>query len=68
MRTATEDYVLRDKTIKAGESVLLSYPSGNRDDEAHPDRSDSMSDAHQQALGLRFGVHYCLGAMLAVWN
>ncbi|MGA1245371.1 MAG: cytochrome P450 [Ilumatobacteraceae bacterium] len=66
MRTATEDYVLRDKTIKAGESVLLSYPSGNRDDEAHPDplRFD-VGRSPNKHLAFGFGVHYCLGAMLA---
>ena len=66
MRTATEDYVLRGKTIKAGESVLLSYPSGNRDEDAHPDpfRFD-VGRSPNKHLAFGFGVHYCLGAMLA---
>ena len=32
-RTATRDYDLRGKTIRAGESVCLFYASGNRDEE-----------------------------------
>ena len=37
MRTATEDYAIRDRTIAAGESVLLSYPSANRDEDVFAD-------------------------------
>ena len=33
MRTATEDYQIGGKTIKAGESVILWYPSANRDED-----------------------------------
>ncbi len=66
MRTATEDYVLRDKTIRAGESVLLSYPSGNRDEEAHRDPfTFDVGRSPNKHLAFGFGVHYCLGAMLA---
>jgi cytochrome P450 len=66
MRTATEDYVLRGTTIKAGQSVLLSYPSGNRDEEvfADPFRFD-VGRSPNKHLSFGFGVHYCLGAMLA---
>ncbi|MEY3679869.1 MAG: cytochrome P450 [Ilumatobacteraceae bacterium] len=66
MRTATEDYTVRGKTIRAGESVLLSYPSGNRDEEAHADpfRFD-VGRSPNKHLAFGFGVHYCLGAMLA---
>ncbi len=45
-RTAVADYDIRGKTIKAGDSIFISYPSGNRDEEAFdrpfefiPDRS-----------------------------
>jgi cytochrome P450 len=66
MRTATEDYELRGTTIHAGESVLLSYPSANRDDEAFVDpfRFD-VGRSPNKHLSFGFGVHYCLGAMLA---
>ena len=66
MRTATEDYQLRDKTIRAGQSVLLSYPSGNRDEDAFVDPfTFDVSRSPNKHLAFGFGVHYCLGAMLA---
>jgi len=66
MRTATEDYVLRGTTIKAGESVLLSYPSGNRDEDAFVDPFGfDVGRSPNKHLAFGFGVHYCLGAMLA---
>jgi cytochrome P450 len=66
MRTATVDYTLRDTTIEAGQSVLLSYPSGNRDEDAFVDpfRFD-VGRTPNKHLSFGFGVHYCLGAMLA---
>jgi cytochrome P450 len=66
MRTATEDYVLRGRTIKAGESVLLSYPSGNRDEDVfdHADQFD-ITRSPNKHLAFGFGVHFCLGAQLA---
>jgi cytochrome P450 len=66
MRTATEDYQLRDTTIREGESVILWYPSANRDedifDEPFEFRVD-RKDAKQLAFG--FGAHVCLGQHLA---
>lgn len=66
MRTATEDVQVRDKTIKAGESAILWYPSANRDEEIFKDpfafRVD-RKDAKQLAFG--FGAHVCLGQHLA---
>jgi cytochrome P450 len=66
MRTATEDYDLRGVTIRKGESVLLSYPSANRDEEVFDDpfRFDVGRDPNKH-LAFGFGVHYCLGAALA---
>ncbi len=66
MRTATEDYVLRGVPIAAGESVLLSYPSANRDEEVfeHPDRFDVGRNPNKH-VAFGFGAHYCLGAQLA---
>ena len=66
MRTATVDYTLRGTTIEAGQSVLLSYPSGNRDEDAFVDpfRFD-VGRTPNKHLSFGFGVHYCLGAMLA---
>jgi cytochrome P450 len=66
MRTATEDYDVRGVTIKKGESVLLSYPSGNRDEEAFVDPfAFDVGRSPNKHLSFGFGVHYCLGAMLA---
>lgn len=66
MRTATQDYTIGGVTIKAGESVLLSYPSANRDERVFesPDVFD-ISRSPNKHLSFGFGVHYCLGAMLA---
>ena len=66
MRTATEDYTIRGTTIKKGESVLLSYPSANRDEEVfdNPFTFD-VTRSPNKHLSFGFGIHYCLGAMLA---
>jgi cytochrome P450 len=65
-RTATRDYVLRGTTIRAGQSVCLFYPSGNRDEEVFPDpfvfRVDRDPNPH---IGFGMGEHVCLGAHLA---
>ena len=66
MRTATQDYVLRDTEIKKGESVILWYPSANRDEEVFDEPFEfkvDRSDAKQLAFG--FGAHVCLGQHLA---
>jgi cytochrome P450 len=66
MRTATDDYVLRDVKISAGESVLLSYPSANRDEKvfAHADSFDVGRQPNDH-VAFGFGAHYCLGSHLA---
>jgi cytochrome P450 len=66
MRTATADAEVGGITIKEGEAVLLSYPSGNRDEEVFTDpfRFDAGRDPNKH-LAFGFGVHYCLGAALA---
>lgn len=66
MRTATEDTLVGDKTIKAGDALALFYWSGNRD-EAVFDTPDSFridrDPNPQTAFGN--GVHLCLGLHLA---
>src|SRR6202142_2708901 len=66
MRTAAEDTTVRGVPIAAGESVLLSYVSGNRDEEvfADPFRFDVGRDPNKH-LAFGYGVHFCLGAALA---
>jgi cholest-4-en-3-one 26-monooxygenase len=65
-RTATRDYVLRGKTIRAGESACLFYPSANRDEEVFEDperfRIDRNPNRH---IAFGVGEHVCLGAHLA---
>ena len=66
MRTATCDYELRGVTIAAGESVLLSYPSANRDEDTfeRAEQFDIARDPNRH-VGFGFGAHYCLGTHLA---
>ncbi|MGV0852878.1 cytochrome P450 [Mycolicibacterium phlei] len=66
MRTAQRDTEIRGVPIAAGESVLLSYASSNRDEEVFDDpfRFDIARDPNRHnAFG--YGVHFCLGAALA---
>ncbi len=66
MRTANQDYVLRGVPMKAGEAVLLSYPSANRDEHVfeNPDRFDVARNPNKH-VAFGFGAHFCLGAQLA---
>jgi len=65
-RTATVDYVLRGKQIRAGDSVALFYASANRDEDVYADpfafRLERDPNPH---LGFGIGEHFCLGAHLA---
>ncbi|WP_041313771.1 cytochrome P450 [Mycobacterium sp. JS623] len=66
MRTAQQDATVRGVPIAAGESLLLSYVSANRDEEVFDDpfRFDVGRDPNRHnAFG--YGVHFCLGAALA---
>ncbi|MDG4664643.1 cytochrome P450 [Mycobacterium sp. 236(2023)] len=66
MRTAQQDTVVRGVPISAGESVLLAYPSGNRDEDIFTDpfRFDVGRDPNKH-VAFGYGVHFCLGAALA---
>jgi cytochrome P450 len=66
MRTATADTSVGGVPVGAGESLLLSYPSANRDEEVFDDPFlfDVGRDPNTH-LAFGFGVHYCLGAALA---
>ncbi|HEX3283830.1 MAG TPA: cytochrome P450 [Mycobacterium sp.] len=66
MRTAVEDTAVHGVPIAAGESVLLSYPSGNRDEDIFDDpfRFDVSRDPNKH-IAFGYGVHFCLGAALA---
>ncbi|MCG8588921.1 MAG: cytochrome P450 [Proteobacteria bacterium] len=65
-RTASQDFELRGKQIKAGDALALFYPSANRDEEVFEDpfafRIDRDPNRH---LGFGVGEHFCLGAHVA---
>ena len=65
-RTATQNYYLKDREIKKDDSILLCYPSGNRDEEIFADpfkfKVDRSPNRH---LAFGHGAHLCLGKYLA---
>lgn len=68
-RTAVEDFELSGTQIREGETVVLWYPSANRDSAAFvdPDRFDVGRDPNFH-LAFGHGHHFCLGANLARWE
>jgi cytochrome P450 len=66
MRTAAKDTTVRGVPIAAGDSVLLSYVSANRDEDvfADPFRFDVGRDPNKH-VAFGYGVHFCMGAALA---
>jgi cytochrome P450 len=65
-RRATQDYVLRDQQIRAGDRMMLLYQSANRDadvfdtpDEFHLDRKPNRH------IAFGYGPHMCIGQHLA---
>ena len=69
-RTAIEDVELRGKQIRKGESVVLWYPSANRDEEVFSDpyKFDIRRDPNDHFAFGGYGEHFCLGANLARWE
>ncbi len=66
MRTAQDDYELRGKKILKGESILLCYPSGNRDEEVFDDPYTFKVDrSPNKIISFGHGGHMCLGMHLA---
>ena len=65
-RTATRDVDVRGETIKAGQKLLLLYPSANRDSDhfADPFRFD-IERSPNDHIAFGAGPHFCLGASLA---
>ncbi|HEY7900553.1 MAG TPA: cytochrome P450, partial [Caulobacteraceae bacterium] len=66
MRSATADTELRGRAIAKGDWLMLSYPSGNRDEEVFDDpdtfRPERSPNRH---LAFGYGAHLCLGQHLA---
>jgi linalool 8-monooxygenase len=65
-RTAIADSVVRSKTIRRGDKVIMWYVSANRDEQifTNPFGFD-LTRAEATQLGFGVGQHFCLGARLA---
>ena len=65
-RTVTVDHELHGQHLRAGDELILMYPSANRDPRAFddPDTLD-VTRAHNRHIAFGFGTHFCLGAQLA---
>lgn len=66
MRTAAENTQVRGVPVAAGDSVLLSYVSANRDEGVFDDpfRFDVGREPNKH-VAFGYGVHFCMGAALA---
>jgi cytochrome P450 len=66
-RTATQDFEIGGKTIKAGEKVVMWYVSGNRDETVidNPEAFIVDRERPRQHVAFGFGIHRCVGMRLA---
>ena len=65
-RTAIADSVVRGKTIRRGDKVIMWYVSANRDEQIFTDPFGfDLTRAEATQLGFGVGQHFCLGARLA---
>jgi len=68
-RTATRDFDLAGQRIAAGDTVVLWYPSANRDERQFEDPYTlDLGRNPNYHLAFGHGVHFCLGANLARWE
>lgn len=67
LRYATTDTSVGGIPVAAGERVLLSYPSANRDEDVFADsmRFDIRRPDADKLLAFGVGAHFCLGAQFA---
>lgn len=66
MRTATADAELAGKKIAKGDWLMLSYPSGNRDEEVFENPFEfDVTRANNKHVAFGYGAHVCLGQHLA---
>jgi pimeloyl-[acyl-carrier protein] synthase len=65
-RFATADLELADKSVRAGDAIILVLGAANRDPAAFdaPNQLDVTRDAHRH-VAFGGGIHHCLGASLA---
>ena len=66
MRTATADAEVAGQAVKKGDWLMLSYPSGNRDEAVFDDpfRFD-VARTPNKHVAFGYGGHVCLGQHLA---
>ena len=66
-RKALRDTEIGGVTIPEGAGILLVMGSANRDEEvfAHPDVFDIDRTDARNHMSFGYGIHYCLGNMLA---
>lgn len=66
VRSATEDYEIRGRTIRKGDLVYLSYVSANRDEEQFENAfTFDPTRSPNRHIGFGYGAHICLGQHLA---
>ena len=66
MRSATADYEMRGQKIRAGDWLMLCYPSGNRDEEVFDEPFRFKVDrSPNRLLSFGYGAHVCIGQHLA---
>ncbi len=65
-RVATRDVELGGAQIKAGQELILLYPSANRDEDVF-ERADTfdITRSPNPHMAFGFGAHFCLGNQLA---
>ena len=65
-RTATRDVELAGAHVRAGDKLVLLYPSANRDERVFPHADEFHVDREpNDHVAFGHGVHFCLGASLA---
>jgi cytochrome P450 len=67
VRTCRAPFTVRDVTFQPGDVTLLSFASGNRDEQVFPEpsRLDVRRENASSHLAFGFGRHFCLGSQLA---
>ena len=66
MRSASEDTVLGGVQLRAGDRLMLNYPSGNRDEDYFENAEEfDLERSPNKHLGFGFGAHMCIGQHIA---
>jgi cytochrome P450 len=65
MRSATADHELHSRKIAKGDWLMLSYLSGNQDEDLFPDSGFNVDRKPNPHIAFGYGAHSCLGMHLA---